>query len=418
MRRQIVSIASFVMVMTIMASIAFAEVVTIDVTVKTIDAKERSITVTKTSKTKSKDIELEVSKTAKILVGGKETPLDAVKSGQKASVSYETGLEVVTKIEVTGDGDDPTPALGKSESSAFKKTGCRVVWTIAETGDSTLIVSRPLEKREAAKESMIRHDDGTVEFQHDLNTQESVDKAMMGGAENVEFDKSKKEVVFRPNTVKGVENKVAHFNYSKIALLPLTIEYEFDFAEPSGGFPFGCNVRNRRTGTEFPFLNVRSKDDFNTTALIECVWHARRDASGKAELEQLVKDETVSLKEPKEFRFKIPLNASDTFMPEIGKLGGSKAVLRYLSVRGRLKPTMGIGLADKNGGVIAEKVLPKGLAETVGIKPGDVLENINGNKPKSMKEAMELLGKIQFGDESEIVVKRGGKTVKIGFTAE
>ena len=92
-----------------MASTAFAEVVTIDVTVKAIDAKERSITVTKTTKSKSKDIELEVGKTAKILVGGKEASLDAVKVGQKVSVSYETELEVVTKIDVAGDGDDLSP---------------------------------------------------------------------------------------------------------------------------------------------------------------------------------------------------------------------------------------------------------------------------------------------------------------------
>lgn len=81
------------------------EIVTIDVTVKTIDAKERSITVTKTTKSKAKDIELEVGKTAKILVAGKEVSLDAIKPGQKASISYETGLEVITKIEVRGDGE-------------------------------------------------------------------------------------------------------------------------------------------------------------------------------------------------------------------------------------------------------------------------------------------------------------------------
>lgn len=85
------------------------EIVTIEVAVKTIDAKERSITVTKTTKSKAKDIELEVGKTAKILVAGKEVSLDAIKPGQKASITYETKLEVITKIEVKGDGEtDPS----------------------------------------------------------------------------------------------------------------------------------------------------------------------------------------------------------------------------------------------------------------------------------------------------------------------
>lgn len=86
-----------------------AEVITIDVTVKAIDAKERSITVTKTTKSKSKDIELEVGKKAKILIDGKDAALNAVKVGNKASVSYESDLEVVTKIEIAGDGT-PTEA--------------------------------------------------------------------------------------------------------------------------------------------------------------------------------------------------------------------------------------------------------------------------------------------------------------------
>lgn len=397
---------------------AQAEIVTIDVTVKSIDAKERSITVTKSTKSKSKDIELEVGKKAKIRVDGKDAVLDAVKAGQKASVSYETELEVVTTIEVTGNGVALASQSTKSEPATFKKNGCRVVWTISETGDAILTISRPLEKREAAKDSLIRHDDGTVEFQHDLNTPESTDKSMMGAGENVEFDKIRKALVFKPNTIKGYEFKTAHFTYAKIVQLPMTIEYEFDLEEPSGGFPFGLNIRNRRTNTEFPFLNIRSKDDFKTIALIECSFHANRDANGKAEFKSLLKDESVVLKDLKEFRFRIPLNVNDHFLPEFGKVGASPAVLRYVSIRGRLKPTLGIRFAEKSGGVFAEKVLPKGLGETVGIKPGDVLVSINGNTPKTLEEAMGVLGKIQLGDESEIVVKRGGKTVKIGFTAE
>ena len=136
--------------LTFTASFAGAEVVTIDVTVKAIDAKERSIIVTKTSKTKSKDIELEVGKTAKILVGGKEASLDAVKVGQKVSVSYETGLEVVTKIEVTGDGetneaDGPNPtteALNLDELNSpeldiapwVSSDGLEIFWATEDSG--------------------------------------------------------------------------------------------------------------------------------------------------------------------------------------------------------------------------------------------------------------------------------------------
>ena len=55
-----------------------------------------------TSKSKSKDIELEVGKKAKILLNGKEINLDAAKVRQTTSVSYESELEVVTKIGISG----------------------------------------------------------------------------------------------------------------------------------------------------------------------------------------------------------------------------------------------------------------------------------------------------------------------------
>jgi len=251
-----------------------AEIISIDVTIKSLNAKERSITVTKTSKSISKDIELEIGKKAKIRIDGNEASLDDVMAGQKATVSYESDLEVVTKIEVGQTDETPAPSEPDSAPVAYKDKGCRVVWTISETGDSILTISHPLANRDPAKHSMIRHDDGTIEFQYDLNTRESVEKVMNGETENVEFRTSQKDLLFKPQTVKGDPFKSAKFIYSKFVRLPLTIEYEFDFTEPSGGHPFGMNIRQRRSNTEFPFLNIRSDDDFKKTARIEATWHA------------------------------------------------------------------------------------------------------------------------------------------------
>jgi len=147
-------------------------------------------------------------------------------------------------------------------------------------------------------------------------------------------------------------------------------------------------------------------------------WHASKDADGTSHFQPLVDNETVDLKEPKEFRLAIPLKADNVFMPEFGKIGKSTAVMRYLSVRGHLTPTLGVMFAKKEGTILIEKVKPKGLGDYVGLKASDVLESVNGNSPKSVQEATTLLSKLPFGEESEITVKRGGKTITIGFTAE
>jgi hypothetical protein len=73
-----------------------AAVITIDGTVKSVDAEKRTITV----KTKTKTLKLDVSRKAKISVKSETAKLDSLKVGQKVKISYHDGLEIVLKIEV------------------------------------------------------------------------------------------------------------------------------------------------------------------------------------------------------------------------------------------------------------------------------------------------------------------------------
>ncbi len=72
-----------------------AEVVTIDGTVKSVDAKKRTITV----ETGSKTLTLDVSSKAKISVDAKDAGPESLTVGQKVRLSYHKDLEVVLKIE-------------------------------------------------------------------------------------------------------------------------------------------------------------------------------------------------------------------------------------------------------------------------------------------------------------------------------
>ncbi len=76
---------------------AQAEVITIEGTIKSVDAKNRTITV----ETSDGDKTLDVSSKAKISVEGKDAKLDALKPGQKVKLSYHDELEIVLKIEVS-----------------------------------------------------------------------------------------------------------------------------------------------------------------------------------------------------------------------------------------------------------------------------------------------------------------------------
>jgi len=86
----------------LLAPAAQAATVTVDVTIKAVDAKTRGITVIYKAKAGLKTIDLDVSRKAEITVNGKQVTLDSLKPDQKATVTFETELSIVTKIEATG----------------------------------------------------------------------------------------------------------------------------------------------------------------------------------------------------------------------------------------------------------------------------------------------------------------------------
>jgi hypothetical protein len=104
------SLALTVLLTLTLASTAIADIVTIEVTIKSVDAKNRTITASR----KGKTLELDVSKKAEVIINGKAGKLDGLVAGQKAQIDYETTLEIVTKVEATGSPSknaDDSPEL-------------------------------------------------------------------------------------------------------------------------------------------------------------------------------------------------------------------------------------------------------------------------------------------------------------------
>jgi hypothetical protein len=79
-----------------------AAVVTVDVTIKTVNPQSRGITVVYKTELGEKTIELDVSRKAEVTVNGKEGALDSLGQGLQAKVTFDKDLAVVTRIEATG----------------------------------------------------------------------------------------------------------------------------------------------------------------------------------------------------------------------------------------------------------------------------------------------------------------------------
>ncbi|MCE5302618.1 MAG: hypothetical protein LLF97_05850 [Planctomycetaceae bacterium] len=91
-----------------------AAVVEVDVTVKAIDRESRQISVTYETKEGSKTIDLDVCRKVTIIINGKPGTLDSVKSGQKATVTYDRELAVITKIAI-GTANQSSLAKGNED---------------------------------------------------------------------------------------------------------------------------------------------------------------------------------------------------------------------------------------------------------------------------------------------------------------
>ena len=91
---------AFAAILGITGSVAQAEVVTVEGTIKAVDAKKRTITV----EADGEEQILDVSRKAKVNVKGTTAKLDSLKPGQKVKLSYHDDLEIVLKIEVMETG--------------------------------------------------------------------------------------------------------------------------------------------------------------------------------------------------------------------------------------------------------------------------------------------------------------------------
>jgi hypothetical protein len=109
-----------------------AEIITIDGTVKSVDATKRTITV----ETGTKEMTLDVGSKAKISIDGEDSGLDGLKEGRTVRLSYHDQLEVVVKIEAMLSETlvNLTELNGPSNDGApwVSSDGLRIYWTAAD----------------------------------------------------------------------------------------------------------------------------------------------------------------------------------------------------------------------------------------------------------------------------------------------
>lgn len=139
------------LILLFVCNISPAEIISIDGTLKSIDAEKRTLTIQ--SGVKARDFD--VSSKAKVTINGKEKGIEDLKEGQKVTVSFHDQLEVVVSVEIVGGGtvkpSSPQTNSDKESDEVILFDGRSLEqWVSADGGEITgwdvkneLIVSNP-----------------------------------------------------------------------------------------------------------------------------------------------------------------------------------------------------------------------------------------------------------------------------------
>jgi hypothetical protein len=380
-----------------LTSLAHAEVLELEGMVKAVDSDDRTITIERKTAKGTKTLELEVAKKAGDLTG--------LKVGDTISFGYDPDLEIVTKI---GGGDD-------GESAAEKKR-CLVTFSISETGDCVLRVQRAAAA--FVDTSRAKQKDGTWVCKRVFAKPSDMElfQGAYGPVLNVRVDKKQQCLVFKADTVPEADKKFSQVTYPQKFRVPF--EVTLDLSVTGNKFLFQIQPLPTLLGQRQALVNIKSGDAFANKVTVD-VASMTRDAQGKPAPEPpLLKEETISLDEPWEKRFRLPVpnvRSRDAYVLRMGTLGESAVEVRSLMVRGVPLPSVGIKLGETNGVVFAESVVPQSLADEAGVEVGDAISAIQGKPVSSVNEAVERLSDLPFGETSEITLQRGDdkKTIRV-----
>lgn len=394
-----------------------AAVVEVEVTVTSVNSKSRGITVTYETKAGQKSIDLDVSRKAEITVNGEAGTLDALRPGQKAKVTFEKELQVVTRIEATGTGT----ALGREvyrmtlQLSEFGDGKFRIEKTSQPPADD--FQGTPFKFSRWPHTKAIKGNDGMFRLVHDFSDADDLE-ALAFEKHNVAIEKDSGVAVCTPGPIpRDNSRRGAWFNYNKKVRLPMTVVCD---VVKFGGGRFGFHVTHNNLGM-LNCLVMSGEQSLDSPFDVHVAWTEAVEG-GKETATTLFQVKGVTLEDPFEKRFRLPIPNTKITVAAAPTLiqgdGNGPTTVSRLEIRGQLAPMFGMGWDEKADVVFAKTVFPNGLAAKAGFQVGDVILTINGKKPKTKDEAVEMFGRLPIGEEAVFTVQRAEKTEELRVVTE
>ena len=261
--------------------------------------------------------------------------------------------------------------------------------------------------------------DGSFRLSHDFSDADDLNVLAFDKPLNVTLDKQAGGMVFASGSLPtGFDAKTgAVFYYGKKLKLPLSIQCDIvDLDE--GEFAIKLGDPTRKLGLlQCSLASTDSSGAFE----VATQWLEIGDL-GKPRSTTLRRKKDVTPREPFEMPFSLPVpktKISKAFQLGLCKAAGNgPTTVARLDVQGRIALIFGLALTGKQGVIVAQSVASKSLAEKAGFQPGDVLTAIDGQKPQSAVEAVDMLSRLPVGEEAKFTILRGKKSQELRVVAE
>ena len=109
------------------------------------------------------------------------------------------------------------------------------------------------------------------------------------------------------------------------------------------------------------------------------------------------------------YGFAIPINLAKKVLDDIEKYGKVKRGYVGISFKALDEDVAADLHIDRTAGLYVDQVIAGGGADAAGIKPGDIITKVDGNKAYESSDLQETVGRLEPGDKVHLTVVRGGE---------
>ena len=229
--------------------------------------------------------------------------------------------------------------------------------------------------------------------------------------EGISMDRTAGTLTMTPIKAEKSPGKKAKFSYPRLVKTPIVVVLDFDKLD---GGTFVLQLASQiPTGTIA--INVapdRNRGDISTEVALFPITDGKR---GKATNLLTRRFEAGAVSES---GFNLPAGHSmgdDRFMLEFGLHGEEPVTIRRLEVEAKIPASFGISFDPAKGVVKVNSTLKGGAADKAGIKAGDILVLMEGEKVVDLRSTTARLADAPIGQDITFIIRRAGleKTIVV-----